>query len=145
MHTPGAVSDDTSHQHSSVPVSAGVAATSSTWPPETDLVVTQKKKVNLCLQQPAIRVLLQDAIDIVRVSLMFTDAFPNANATLELVQDSVTTAAKRYRPGTSPIYERLKSDYVYKSQMATVVRTIFSNNYLLKSFAAPCSHLNNPR
>ena len=126
MHTSGMVRNDVSHQHGSVPASASSARISKTWPPETELVMSPKNKVNISLQKPAIRVLLQDAIERVRASLLFEDTFPDANVALRVIRDCVIAAAERYMPCTSDIHERLKSNDEYLSRMASVVRIIFS-------------------
>ena len=130
MHTGGMVRNDTSQQCSGVPASTSMAMTFKKWPPETELVLSSKNKVNLSMQKPVIRVLLQDAIESVRASLLFEDAFPDPNAVLRLVRKSVLDAAQKYMPGTTAIHERLKCDNEYISKLASVVRVIFSNKYL---------------
>jgi hypothetical protein len=136
-HSGGMVRNDTSQQCSSVPASTGTTMASKIWPPETELVLSSKNKVNLSLQKPVIRVLLQDAIERVRVSLLFNDAFPDANVALKLVQDSVVAAAERYMPGTTAIHQRLKHNDEYLSKMTSVVRVIFSNKYFTDVICSP--------
>ena len=89
-----------SHQHCSVPANTSVARTSKTWPPETELVLSLRKKVNLTSQSVAICVVLQDSIEAVKVSLLFDNAFPDANATLQIVHIHLFSAAEKYKPGT---------------------------------------------
>ena len=127
------VGNDMSHQHRSVPTSTSVAGTRKTWPSETELVLTSRKKVNLTSQHAVIRVLLQDAIDSVRLSLLFDNAFPDANTMLQIVQDHLFSAAEKYKPGTAVILERLTSDNEYLTKMSSVVRLIFSNRHITEA------------
>ena len=122
-----------SHQHHSVPANTSVARTS--WPLETELILSSRKKVNLTLQSAAIRVLLQDAIDTVRLSLLFDNAFPDANTTLKIIQDGLLSAAEKYKPGTSVVHEQLTSDVKYFAKLSSVMCLIFSNNSSLKLLA----------
>jgi hypothetical protein len=92
--------------------------------------MSSKNKVNLSSQTPTIRVLLHDAIEFIRVSLLFDDAFPNPKGALEVVQNSLISAAEKYLPGTLAIRDRLKCDNEYLSKMSLVVRVIFPNKYL---------------
>jgi hypothetical protein len=101
-----------------------------TWPSETELVMSSRNKVNLSSQRPVICVVLKEAIELVRLSLLFDHAFPDPKVALDLARDSVVKAAKKYRPSTSTIYERLHSDDEYLSKMASVVRIIFLDKYL---------------
>ena len=127
----------TSRQHSSVPASASAAKTPEMWPPETELVMSSQNRVNLSAQQPAIQVVLQDAIERVKVSLLFVEAFPEPDAAHEVVKESVIDAAERYLPGTLAIYNRLKGDNEYLSKMCSVVRVVFSNQCLTKDICSP--------
>jgi hypothetical protein len=99
--------------------------------------MSHKNRVNISSQKPVIRAVLQEAIESVRVSLLFDDAFPNAEATAKVVQTCVIEAAKKFKPATSLIHERLVSDDQYLSKMASVVRNIFSNKYLTELNCSP--------
>jgi hypothetical protein len=123
-----------------MPASASVARTSKTWPCGTELIISDKGKVNLFSQKPAIRVLIHDAIEGARVFLLCVDAFPNASAAIQVARECVTDAAEKYQPGTSVIYERLKSDDEYLTKMASVVRFIFLKKNLVNLFAAARSY-----
>lgn len=130
--------NDASLQRSgSAPASASTVETSKTWPPETDLVISSRNKVNLNSQAPAIRTLLHDAIERVRASLLFDNAFPDTDAGLTIIRDCLLAAAERYRPGTSAILERLKCDHKYLSKMISVVRIEFSNKYITELVCSP--------
>ena len=131
-----------SHQHRSVPANTSVARTS--WPPETELILSSRKKVNLTLQSTAICVILQDAIDAVQLSLLFDNAFPDANTMLKINQDCLFSAAEKYKPGTLVIHERLTSDAKYFAKFSSMMHLIFSNNTSLKLFAATWLHLSPP-
>ena len=133
MRTGGTVGNDMSHQHCSVLTSTSVAGTCKTWPSETELVLTLRKKVNLTSQHVVIHVLLQDAIDSVQLSLLFDNAFPDANTTLQIVQDHLFSAAEKYKPGTVVILKRLTSDNEHLTKMSSVVRLIFSNRHITEA------------
>ena len=122
-----------SHQCRSVPANISVARTS--WPLETELILSSRKKVNLTLQSVAICVLLQDAIDTVRLLLLFDNAFPDANMTLKIIRDGLLSAAEKYKPEMSVIHEQLTSDVKYFAKLSSVVCLIFSNNSSLKLLA----------
>ena len=127
-----------SNQHRSVLANTGVVGTRKIWPPETELVLSSRGKVNLTSQHAVIRVLLQDTIDAVWVSLLFDNAFPDANTTLQIVQDHLFAAAEKYKPGTVVILKRLTSDNEYSTKMSSVVRLIFSNWYITEAI---CSYV----
>src|SRR5712672_3080763 len=119
-----------------MPTSASVARTSKTWPCGMELIISDKGKVNLSSQKPAIRVLIHDAIEGAWVFLLCVDTFPNASAAIQVSWECVTDAAEKYQPRTSVIYERLKSDDKYLMKMAFVVRFIFLKKNLVNLFAA---------
>ena len=92
VRTSGTVKNNASLQQRS----SSVGHVAKTWPPETNLVISPKRKVKLTIQQPVIRVLLKDAIKSVRASLLFDNAFPNTDEALTVIQKSIFYAAERY-------------------------------------------------
>ena len=85
------------------------------------LVINSQKRLNLCSQTPTIRTLLRDAIERVRISLLFKDAFPDSNDQILVARESVIDAAEKFKPSTSVIYQRLMCDDKYLTRMASVV------------------------
>ncbi len=84
---------------------------------ETDLVfLPGSNKVMLTLQRPLVRIVIQDSFDILRASLMFTNAFPDCSLTIEFVKDALVRSALNHAPGARYIYQRLlyKDDYISK-------------------------------
>ena len=133
VRTGGMVKNNASLQQRS----SSVGHVAKTWPPETDLVISPKRKVKLTIQQPVIRVLLKDAIESVRASLLFDNAFPDTDEALTVIRKSIFYAAERYEPGTTVILERLKCDHEYLSQMCSVVCVIFINEYITEVIRSP--------
>ena len=73
---------------------------------EADLVfLPNSNKVMLTVQHPLVRVVIQDSFDILRVSLMFSDAFPNCSVTMEFVKDALVRSALNHAPGARLIYQ----------------------------------------
>lgn len=114
-----------------------MARTPKTWPLETELVISSKGKLNLSSQKPAIRIILQDAIEEARASLLIEGAFLDPNETTLVTRECITTAAERYKPGTSAIHERLMSDDVYLTKMASVVCVLHSQISMLLTYLQP--------
>ena len=92
---------------------------------EADLVfLPNSNKVMLTLQHPLVRVVVQDAFDILRASLMFSDAFPDSSVTLEFVKDALVRSALNHAPGARYIYQRLLYKNDYLSKLSTLVSHI---------------------
>ena len=92
------------------------------WPTNTDIVsASGRTKINLLEQHPMVRVVLQDAIDIVHLDLLFIHAFPNADMANESVKKALVKAAEARLPATAAILDRLRSDSMYSAKLSRIV------------------------
>lgn len=81
------------------------------WPVDTNLVYGDgSNKLKLMLQRPLVRLVIQDAIENVKVPILFTDAFPDAKLIISFAKEALLSAAKRHCPATYDIYNRLTND-----------------------------------
>jgi hypothetical protein len=91
-------------------------------PSSTDLVLhPDSNRVMLTIQRPLVRVVIQDSFDILRTTLMFTDAFPEASLVTRFVKEALLTSALNHRPGAGRIYQRLLHDEEYFWKIAPLV------------------------
>lgn len=91
------------------------------WPADTTIVFPPgSSKMSLTNQTVMVKIVLHEAMEIVRADLLFKVAFPDPNVTLELVKESLTNAASRLR-GAGNIYKRLLYDAWYMSKMVVLV------------------------
>jgi hypothetical protein len=95
-------------------------APNSQWPIETDLTVAKgSKKITLTAQDSVIQVVIQDAINNLRISLLFENAFPDAIALPAVIEQSLFTAAGH--SGANTIRTRLMYDREYRLKMMRLV------------------------
>ena len=66
-------------------------------------------------------VILQDAIDIVHLDLLFIHAFSNADMANESVKKALVKAAKAHLPATAAILDCLRSDSTYLAKLGRIV------------------------
>ncbi|KAN0124676.1 hypothetical protein V8E53_012645 [Lactarius tabidus] len=93
------------------------------WPTETDLhFIPGSTRITLTGQQPTVRMVIGDAIDNVRVSLVFIDAFPDAACMTEFVREGLLSAAARRGPATAAVLKRLQEDEEYFSTISPLAR-----------------------
>ena len=112
------------------------------WPLETNLhIIPGTNRIALTGQQPTVRMVIGKAIENVRVSLLFVDAFPDATCTLKFVREGLFTAAARQGPAAAAILKRLREDEAYLSMISPLVSTIFLWITCLTSFKATCLYL----
>lgn len=96
-----------------------------TWPADTDVIfVSGTRKVTLCIQLPLMRSIILDAVEQVRISLLFTDAFPDAFAALSVIRARLIAAAASRLPIASEIHKRLVCDVDYMIKMIRLVSCI---------------------
>ena len=127
------------------PVVAPVVSQSSQhiWPADTDIRFSPGKlnKVILTAQAAAVRIVIQDAMELVRADLMFRCAYPDATYTIATIRASLIEAAARY-PNTATVRRRLlfEEHYMMKivplvsfSVVSTTLLTRFINRYVLGS------------
>jgi hypothetical protein len=92
---------------------------------DTDLIfILGTNRLTLSAQRPLIHVIVQDAIENIRASLLFDHAFPNAAQAINSIQESLFTAAEKYRPGASAIATRLHMDNEYLGLMVRLVNKV---------------------
>jgi hypothetical protein len=93
-----------------------------TWLLDTELVLSPgSNKLMLTSQHPIVRAVIQDAIDNLRVAMLFTNAFPDVCVALGLIKDCLLTAANRLKPGAKEILERLEQDQDYMLKITPLV------------------------
>jgi len=75
-------------------------------PCSTDLVFhSESNRVMLTMQRPLVRIVIQDSFDILRTTLLFTDAFPEGTVVNRFVKEALLTSALNHRPGAGRIYQ----------------------------------------
>ncbi|KAI9447170.1 hypothetical protein BJY52DRAFT_1193540 [Lactarius psammicola] len=105
-------------ERSVTPESSGDA-----WPTDTDLVSPPgTTKLMLTSQQPLVRAVVQDAIENLRASLMFSHAFPDAIVAFSFTKESLIAAAESHKPGATYIQRRLQQDEDYLVKIAQLPR-----------------------
>lgn len=78
-------------------------------------------KVMLTMQRPLVRVVIQGAFDMLHVSLLFTNAFPNPSLSVEFVKEALLRSALNHLPGAASMYQRLLRDEEYMSKLIPLV------------------------
>jgi len=92
----------------------------------------------ITIQCPLMRTIIQDAIEILRASLMFENAYPDGVHTCAFVQCSLVTAAQKRCPATSSIHTHLLQDEEYISKIIPVVcSTLQSEIYKVDLYSKP--------
>ncbi|KAI9449054.1 hypothetical protein BJY52DRAFT_1192902 [Lactarius psammicola] len=103
------------------------AESTSAWPVDTELQFAPgATRVMLTIQRPLMRSVIQDAIEILRASLMFDNAFPDSIHTLAFVRRSLLTSARKRCPTALSIHTRLVQDEDYISKIIPVLRARIS-------------------
>ena len=103
-----------------------VAATpgpSDHWPSETDIIYPPgSNKIMLTVQRPLLKAVFQDAFERIHAAMVFHNAFPNAYETVEMITESLITAAELNERATN-IHNRLVVDGDYSTTMTRLVST----------------------
>ncbi|KAN0105563.1 hypothetical protein V8E52_010914 [Russula decolorans] len=90
---------------------------------DTDLIfIPGTNRLILSAQRPLIRVIIQDAIENLRVYLLFKNAFPRPVQSIKFIRDSIVAAAEKYQPGSSAIVARINANDHYLSLMTRLPR-----------------------
>lgn len=93
------------------------------WPVHTELVLASgSDRLKLTNQRPLVRSVLQKAIEHLRATMLFTNAFPDVCVALGLIKDCLLTAANQLQPGSVDILKRLTNDQEYLSKITPLVR-----------------------
>lgn len=93
------------------------------WPADTNFVYADgSNRLKLMLQRPLVRLIIQDAIENVRASILFTDAFPDATLSMTFTKDALISAAKAHLPASYDIHARLMGDDDYVTKVIPLVR-----------------------
>lgn len=109
-----------------------------TWPADTELqFIPGSVKITLTAQRPLVRVVIQDAMELVHADMLFNCAFPDPAVTLVAIKTSLLTAASRY-PGAVSIYRRLMCDEWYIEKITPLVSSPTINVALLTLLIATC-------
>jgi hypothetical protein len=89
---------------------------------ETDLVYSPgSSRLALTRQHPLVRIVIQDAFDILHCSLLSINAFPDGDLTVRFIRDVLLRSARSHRPGALPIHQRLLEDTVYFRKIVPLV------------------------
>jgi hypothetical protein len=101
------------------------AATESSiplWPKETELVfLPGANHPTLSAQLPHMRLVIQDAMENLRASIIFRHAFPDPRTTFSFVSEALLAAAAAHQPHSFYIQKRLVTDQDYLSKMIHLV------------------------
>ena len=93
-------------------------------------------KMSLSIQLPLVRMVISDAFDNVRISLLFVDAFPDAFATLGAIKAALIAAAGSRLPKAEYLHRRLVCDSDYMAKMIQLVSRTISVRMGLMPFTA---------
>jgi hypothetical protein len=92
------------------------------WPVDTDLIyIPGSKKIMLTIQKPLIRMVIQDAFENLRASLLFEHAFPDPHLTVLFVRKNLIGAARSHLPRTVDVHKRLLIDDDYLGSLLRLV------------------------
>ncbi|KAH9067000.1 hypothetical protein EDB83DRAFT_2314982 [Lactarius deliciosus] len=91
---------------------------------DTDLVfVGNTTKIMLTSQCLLIRAIVQDAIENLRASILFVNAFPDATVAFTLTKDALITATENHGHGGGIVQRRLQVDDEYLTKLISLART----------------------
>ena len=95
---------------------------SSIWPVEMDLVYPDgSNKLKLTVQYTEVRGIIQDAVEHIRASVMFTDAFPDANRCILFARRALICSAEARLPESRDVLNRLRGDSDYLAKLIPLV------------------------
>ena len=72
-------------------------------------------------QHRLVHIVIQDSFDILHVSLLFTNAFPEGSLISQFVKEALLYLALKHTPSTARIYQRLLNDQEYMSKIMPLV------------------------
>jgi hypothetical protein len=92
------------------------------WPVDTDLIyIPGSRKIMLTLQMPLICMVIQDAFENLRASLLFEHAFPDPNLTVLFIRKNLIGVARSHLPRAMHIHKCLLSDDEYLDKLSPLV------------------------
>ncbi|KAH9012666.1 hypothetical protein EDB83DRAFT_2529826 [Lactarius deliciosus] len=90
---------------------------------DTDLVfVGNTTKIMLTSQHPLIRAIVQDAIENLRASILFVNAFSDATVAFTLTKDALITATENHGHGGGIVQRRLQVNDEYLTKLISLAR-----------------------
>jgi hypothetical protein len=93
------------------------------WPVDMELIyVAGTTKVMLTAQCPVMRMVIQDAFENVRASLLFDCALPDASVIPSIIREALIVAARSNMPQALNIHGRLVMDEVFVAKLSRLVR-----------------------
>ena len=113
-------------------------------PSETDLCfVPGTTRILLNSQQPLVNMVIVEAIDNMRASLLFYNAFPDTACATEFVREALITAAMK-QDTAAAVLKRLQEDESYFSTIVPLVSKLSVKISFLTSFEAAGSYFDLP-
>jgi len=116
------------HLHVSVYLLTLIAAPIGLQPPpvtgnQAGLVLSPDTNggIMLTMQRPLVHMVIWDSFDILRASLVFINAFPNAPLAVQFVKDALLNSALNHTPGADAIYHQLMHDKEYTRKIIPLV------------------------
>jgi hypothetical protein len=95
------------------------------WPVDTDLVyINGSTKLYLTGQHLLVRLIIQDSIERIKVSIICIDSFPDASLSNKFARDALLLAADLTLPTSRSIRTRLVDDEDYLGKIISLVRVI---------------------
>jgi hypothetical protein len=108
------------------PLSADQAQ--ATWPTDTDIIYYPgSNRLLFALQGPLLRGVLQDAFEVLRATLLFDDAYPDAIVMPLIVRQSLLAAAEKQHLRAAAVCKRLMDDVEYLTTLINLASSITSN------------------
>lgn len=97
---------------------------------EVELVLTpDTNALMLTMQHPLLRLVIRDSFNILRVSLMFINAFPNAPLAVRFVKEALLHSALNHTPRTDNIYQQLMNNEEYMRKIVPLVSHMNAHEY----------------
>jgi hypothetical protein len=94
----------------------------SAWPADTEIVFAPGgTRVMLTLQRPLIRTIVQDAIEELRATLVFNNAFPDGILAMSFIRHTLNVAAGKHCPAALSVCRQLIHDEDYALKLVPVV------------------------
>ena len=97
---------------------------------EAELVLaSDTNALMLTMQHPLLRLVIRDSFNILCVSLMFVNAFPNAPLAVRFVKDALLHSALNHTPCADNIYQQLLTNEEYIRKIVPLVSHMNTREY----------------